>query len=90
MMSMDKFNWQLAADGIYFVNRMQKNETPALCFFDFHTGALQQLDDFSRKLDNRFFGISLHPDRNTILYSSVERVDIDLVEIATLKHRRAP
>ena len=90
LMSMDKFNWQLAADGIYFVNRMQKNETPALCFFDFRTGALQQLDDFSRKLDNRFFGISLHPDRNTILYSPVERVDIDLVEIATLKHRRAP
>jgi dipeptidyl aminopeptidase/acylaminoacyl peptidase len=83
--SQDRFNWQLAENGIYFVNRMLKNDTPVLCFFDFTTGAMHEIDDFLQKLDNRISGICLSPDRQTILFSQVERVDIDLVEFTGLK-----
>ncbi|MGH7601099.1 MAG: hypothetical protein ACREOI_32485, partial [bacterium] len=82
--SQDRFNWQLAENGIYFVNRMIKNDIPVLCFFDFATGVIHVLDDFLQKLDGRMSGICLSPDRKTILFSQVERVDIDLVELADL------
>jgi len=82
--SQDTFNWQLAENGIYFVNRMIKNDIPVLCFFDFATGAIHERDDFLQKLDSRMSGICLSPNRKTILFSHVERVDIDLVGIGEL------
>ena len=78
--------WALVSNGIYFVEREQKEGTGAKYFLDFHdfrTGRVRRVLDFDRRPFNS--GLAISPDGRFCLYTQVDRSETDIMLVENFR-----
>ncbi len=68
------FNWALASDGIYFLNKAD-SQKPTIEFFDFATRKRNVID----VVEKPRYGLALAPDGKSLLYGRTESEDYDIM-----------
>ncbi len=76
--ALDKYNWQVVENGIYFIRRMT-NYKPVLFFHDFVKNESELIKEVVAIPHARTFGLSVSPDRRTVLFSQTNELDCDIM-----------
>ena len=79
--SVDKYNFQIEPDGIYFIAPPVAG-THAICYYDFASRGIRTIATTSRRAT---YGFSVSPDRRAILYAQFDESVSDLMLIENFR-----